>query len=643
MALTDMVVRQAKATGKDYTLPDFDGLSLAVSDGGTKTWHFRYTWLGKQKRMSLGIYPGISLREARELRDQARSLVAKGINPQRKRVKDRRLAVQAEQNTFEAVYEKWRAFRTQGRLKKGRQTTLSMIPRIFEKDILPGLRKRSIYDVTRADLLEIVGRIEKRGAPSVAEKVRTWFNQLFRYALVIVPGLEQNPASDLDVVAMPQSPVRHNPFLRMPELPEFLQLLRKYPGRLQTQLGLRMLLLTGVRTGELRLATPDQFRLDDGLWIIPPDVVKQLELKMQKENLRSEDIPPYIVPLSVQAMEVVRHMLDRFKPAQKYLFPGAKSLKQRISENTLNAALKRLGYEGRLTGHGIRGTLSTALHELGYPEKWVDAQLSHVDPNQVRATYNHAKYVEQRRRMMQDWADRLDLFEQGQVEAASTLLTIQLEGFPVAAGEQDGQLSPPMKAAPTLAVSQPQGAMTLATAPTQRLSAVRAPRPYEPAISNVQRERMILLDILEAPHNLSVADYAKLAGKSRRWITYEITAGNLLSISLGNRGQRVPDWQLDPLKRRLVQAILKQTPRGIDTWAIYHALLRPHPTFGNRSPIEAVTSENMKIAVRVVAEQCAGESSLAAPAEFPMPGTKSVQQVIRGTVDTDAHPAKITS
>lgn len=600
MALTDMVVRQAKATGKDYTLPDFDGLSLAVSDCGTKTWHFRYTWLGRQKRMSLGIYPEISLREARELRDQARSLVAKGINPQRQRVTDRRLAVQAEQNTFEAVYEKWLAFRAQGRLKKGRQTTLSMIPRIFDKDILPSLRKRSIYDLTRADLLEVVGRIEKRGAPSVAEKVRTWFNQLFRYALVIVPGLEQNPASDLDVVAMPQPPVRHNPFLRMPELPEFLQLLRKYPGRLQTQLGLRMLLLTGVRTGELRLATPDQFRLGDGLWVIPPNVVKQLELKMQKENLRSEDIPPYIVPLSVQAIEIVQHMLDRFKPAQKYLFPGVKSLKQRISENTLNAALKRLGYEGRLTGHGIRGTLSTALHELGYPEKWVDAQLSHVDPNQVRATYNHAKYVEQRRRMMQDWADRLDLFEQGQVEAASTLLTIQLEGFPVVAGEQDGQPSPTVKAAPTLVVSRPQGEMTLTTVPTQRLSAVRAPRPQEPAVSNVQRERMILLDILEAPHNLSVADYAKLVGKSRRWITYEITAGNLLSISLGNRGQRVPDWQLDPLKRRLVQAILKQTPRGVDSWRIYHALTRPYEVFGRLSPIEALTPDNLDVAVLAV-------------------------------------------
>ncbi|NIJ75512.1 integrase [Xanthomonas campestris] len=549
--------------------------------------------------MSLGTYPEISLREARTRRDDARSLVAQGINPLRQREKDRRNATQAEENTFEAVYEKWYKFRQQGRLKKGRQTTLSQIPRTFDKDILPALRKRSIHDITRADLLEVVGRIEKRGAPSVAEKVRTWLNQLFRYALVIVPGLERNPASDLDVVAMPQPPVRHNPFLRMPELPEFLQLLRKYPGRLQTQLGVRMLFLTGVRTGELRLATPDQFHLDDGLWIIPPDVVKQLELKMQKENLRTEDIPPYIVPLSAQAVEIVRHMLDRMKPAQKYLFPGEKDLKKRISENTLNHAVKRLGYDGRLTGHGIRATISTALHEFGYPEKWVDAQLSHVDPNPVRRTYNHAEYVEQRRRMMQDWADRLDLFEQGQVEAASAHLTVRLEGFPAAAGDTDEPGSLSITATSALVLSKPQEGSPQITAPMQRLSAVRAPRT-EPAISNAQRERMILLDILEAPHNLSVADYGKLAGKSRRWITYEITAGNLLSISLGNRGQRVPDWQLDPLKRRLVQAILKQTARGVDTWEIYHALTRPCDVFGGLPPIEAVTSDNLQMAVRVV-------------------------------------------
>lgn len=204
MALTDAAVRQAKATGKDYTLPDYDGLTLAVSATGTRSWYFRYYWLGRQKRMSLGTYPEISVREARTRRDGARSLVAQGINPLRQREKDRRNATQAEENTFEAVYEKWYKFRQQGRLKKGRQTTLSQIPRTFDKDILPALRKRSIHDITRADLLEVVGRIEKRGAPSVAEKVRAWLNQLFRSALVIVPGLERNPASDLDVVASRQ-------------------------------------------------------------------------------------------------------------------------------------------------------------------------------------------------------------------------------------------------------------------------------------------------------------------------------------------------------------------------------------------------------------------------------------------------------
>ncbi len=164
----------------------------------------------------------------------------------------------------------------------------------------------------------MIAKIEKRKALSVAEKVRTWFNQLFRYALVIVPGLEQNPASDLDVVAMPLPPVNHNPFLRMADLPKLLQRLRKYRGRLQTQLGLRLLLLTGVRTGALRLATPDQFDLDRGLWIIPPDVVKQLQVDMRKKRQLPKDIPPYIVPLSVQAIEIVRHLLEHFKPAQHY-------------------------------------------------------------------------------------------------------------------------------------------------------------------------------------------------------------------------------------------------------------------------------------------------------------------------------------
>ena len=601
MALSDLVVRQAKATGKAYTLPDIDGLSLAVTATGSKSWHFRYYWMKEPKRMSLGTYPEVSLREARALRDEARALVAKDINPRLHRKQKRAAVKLAGENTFEAIYKKWLAHRELG-LKKGRQTTLSILPRVFAKDVLPLLGKRSIYDIKRPDLLEVIARIERRKALSVAEKVRTWFNQMFRYALVVVPGLEQNPASDLDVVALPLPPVNHNPFLRMAELPKLLQRLRKYRGRLQTQLGLRLLLFTGVRTGELRLATPDQFDLDRGLWIIPPEVVKQLHVDMRRKRQLPKDIPPYIVPLSVQAIEIVRHLLEQLKPAQHYLFRHDSELKKRMSENTHNGALKRMGYRDLLTGHGIRGTMSTALNEIGYPKVWVDAQLSHVDPNKVSATYNHAEYVEQRRRMMQDWADRLDLFEQNMVEAASMPLTIHLEGVPVLSDEEAASAPPKPAAAsaPLLIVTRPGDAMPLVSAETHRLPAVPLPRSVmEEPLSDIQRQRMELVDVFEAPHNLPVAEYAKMAGKSRRWISYEIKAGNLLALNVGNRGQRVPDWHLDPLKHELIQSVLKLT-RGADPWQIYHALLQPCSMLRGHSALEGVTAGNLDKLVMAV-------------------------------------------
>lgn len=609
MALSDLVVKQAKTTGKAYTLPDIDGLSLAVTPAGGKSWHFRYYWLGKQQRMSLGNYPEVSLREARTLRDEARALVAKDINPHRHRKQKRAAAKLAGEHTFDAIYKKWLSHRELS-LKKGRQTTLSILPRVFAKDVLPVLGKRSIYDIKRPDLLEVIAKIEKRKALSVAEKVRTWFNQLFRYALVIVPDLEQNPASDLDVVALPLPPVNHNPFLRMADLPKLLQRLRKYRGRLQTQLGLRLLLLTGVRTGELRLATPDQFDLDRGLWIIPPEVVKQLQVDMRRKRQLPKDVPPYIVPLSVQAMEIVRHLLEQFKPAQHFLFRHDIEMKKRMSENTLNSALKRMGYRDMLTGHGIRGTMSTALNEIGYPKVWVDAQLSHVDPNKVSATYNHAEYVEQRRRMMQDWADRLDLFEQNLVEAASVPLTIHLEGVPVVSADEaaaNESRKPAAVPAPILIVTKPGDAMPLVSAETHRLPAVPLPRSVmEEPLSDIQRERMALVDVFEAAHNLPVAEYAKMAGKSRRWISYEIKAGNLLALNLGNRGQRVPDWHLDPVKHALIQAVLKLN-RGADPWQIYHALLQPRATLRGRSALESVTATNLDkliMAVSTTVKEC---------------------------------------
>jgi hypothetical protein len=162
------------------------------------------------------------------------------------------------------------------------------------------------------------------------------------------------------------------------------------------------------------------------------------------------------------------------------------------------------------------------------------------------------------------------------------------------------------------------------------------PEYAQPKLSDLQRERLKLLEIFEGPDNLVVADYAKLAGKSRRWITYEIQAGNLLSIQLGNKGQRVPVWQLDPLKRQLVQAVLKQTPRGVDTWDIYHALLRPHDALGSRPPIEAVTPENMKMAVRVVVEQCSQREESLAPMPYPIEVRQRVQQLVQNAIAVDA-------
>ena len=638
MALSDLTVRQAKAADKAYSLPDTDGLGLVVAPTGGKSWHLRYYWLGKQKRISLGNYPEIGLREARTLRDEARALLAKGINPHTDRKQKRHAVKLAADYTFKAVFDAWVEHRRK-ELKEGRQSTLSQILRIFGKDVLPALGKMSIYDIRRPQLLGVLARIEERKAFTTAEKVRTWLSQLFRYALVIVEGLEANPASDLDVVAEPKPPVSHNPYLHLPELPNFLQKLRRYnPRGWQTQLGIRLLFLTGVRTGELRLATPDQFDLDRGLWIIPPQIVKQLQDEMRKAGKRPQDVPPYIVPLSLQAIEIVRYLLGVMRPAQVHLLTHRSELKKRVSENTLNAALKRMGYEDQLTGHGIRGTISTALNEIGYPKIWVDAQLSHSDPNKVSSAYNHAKYVEPRRRMMQDWADRLDLLEQGQVEAASAHLTIRIEGVPAMAEDEpvaaaavfpEGSV-PPVVAAPIVVTPNDAGSTF------QRLSQVPpAPtRAPEPEVSAIQREREEMLAMYESPSCLPVPLFGKLAGKSKDQINRELKAGKLLSISLGNRGQRVPDWQLVPLKHKLAQVLMNQRPHA-DSWDLYRMLTQPHPDLGDRAAIDAVTMTNVPAIVRVIMgdyRHHADAPETVAPRPIPEDVGQSARRLVDSTV-----------
>ena len=588
MALSEMAIRHARVTGKDYTLADNDGLILHVTAQGAKLWHFRFYWEGKQKRMSFGSYPQVGLRDARTRRDEARALIAQGTNPSEQR-KQQRVAMRlANDQTFDAVFEQWIAFRRLS-LKEGRQSTLSQILRIFAKDIQPYIGEQSIHEINRHVLMDLLSRIECRKAFTTAEKCRTWLNQLFRYALVRIAGLEHNPAADLDVVAVPKPPVEHNPFLRMEELPHFLGKLRAFRGSQQTQLGIRLLLLTGVRTGELRLATPDQFDLERRLWIIPSEVVKQLQLKMRKTRRQTAKVPPYIVPLSIQATEVVRLLLDQVVPAQRHLLTHRSDLSKRISENTLNSALRRMGFADRLTGHGVRATISTALNEIGYPKIWIDAQLSHADPDKVSSAYNHAEYVEQRRTMMQDWANRLDLWVQGHAKAAGSPLTIRLEGVSqLSLGLQSLPLTPVRSVMkPEMNPVVVEGSKALADRfGASEASAVRL-------VSDIQRERAEMLGIYEAATNLPLLSFARLAGKSRDQINRDIKARRLLSLSLGNRGQRIPDWQLDPLKHKLVLAVFKSLPQ-LEAWEVYRLLSEPHAMLRGRTPLDVVQPGNFK-------------------------------------------------
>lgn len=313
--------------------------------------------------------------------------------------------------------------------------------------------------------------------------------------------------------------------------------------------------------------------------------VKQLQVKLRKEN---RELAPYIVPLSRQAIEIVRYLLVAASPAQQYLIAHRSHLRERVSENTFNAALTRMGYKDQLTGHGIRATISTALNELGYAGEWIEAQLSHSDPNKIRAAYNHAEYVEQRRRMMQDWADRLDQWE--------------LDGYQGEAHVPDGAGNEPEPNKVPAAASREEPVMTLDAAvegdeeanvvvPLMSIVSRRDQRP-QPILTDIQRERAAMVATFEAPENLPVPVFGKLAGKSRDQINREIKGRRLLSLTLGNRGHRIPDWQLDPVRHQFTRAVMEREPE-IDSWVLYCVLSKPLEDLSARVPVEVVTLKNL--------------------------------------------------
>lgn len=388
MRLNDMQIRRAKSDTKSYTLGDGMGLSLLIEPNGSKSWRFRYRFAGKPKMISFGVYPTVTLAEARAKRDEARKLVADGQNPSEIR-KEQKLAQQVGgENTFEIIATEWH------QLKSARWSSgyASDIMEAFRKDIFPYVGHRPIAEIKPLELLNVLRKIEARGALEKMRKVRQRCSEVFRYATA-TGRAEFNPAADLSS-ALEVHQSNNFPFLNADEIPGFLRALDGYTGSRLVQIATKLLMITGVRTIELRTALWQEFDLDNALWEIPAE-----RMKMRRSHL---------VPLSTQALDLL-YELKIMTGNYRYVFPGRNDPNKPMSEASINQVIKRIGYGGKVTGHGFRHTLSTILHEEGFSTAWIEMQLAHTDKNKIRGTYNHAQYQEDRRAMMQWYADRLGI------------------------------------------------------------------------------------------------------------------------------------------------------------------------------------------------------------------------------------------
>jgi len=395
-ALTDTAIRGTKPAPKPFKMYDRDGLFLLVNPGGSKLWRWRYRVEGKEKLMALGEYPLIGLAQARELHLAARKTLAAGADPMGQRKAEaeaKQKEAQARQReaemSFESVARKWWEWWSIGKSPRHAETLLNRL----EADVFPGIGYLFVDAVEPRHIRDILLTIETRGASDVAKRAHQSIGQIFRFAIARELA-SRNPAAEFkprDVLAATQS----ENFAHVDEndLPELLVKMDNYNGDALTRLGLKLLAYCFPRTSELIEAPWTEFNLDRARWDIPAE-----RMKMKT---------PHIVPLARQAVEVLR-ALKLLTGNGKLVFPGANDKNKPMSNNTLLYALYRLGYQGRMTGHGFRGLASTILNENDFDDEHVDLQLAHMKRNKVAAAYNHAKYLKQRTAMMQWWADYLE-------------------------------------------------------------------------------------------------------------------------------------------------------------------------------------------------------------------------------------------
>lgn len=393
MALTNVAVQGAKPKEKRYNLKDEKGLYLEVAPSGGKWWRLRYWLAGRENRLSLGTFPEVSLAQARERRDEARKILAQGIDPSEARKAEKAQALTGEE-TFELVAMEW----FECNRPKWSATNARHVLARLKSYVFPVLGVRPIREITAPELLAAMRRVEDRGAVFSAHRTLQNCGQVFRYA-VACGKAERDPSQDLRGALAPTKEKHHASVTEPKAVAELLRAIDGYQGTLATRCALNLAPLVFVRPGELRHAEWSEIDLEAGEWRIPAE-----KMKMRVQH---------IVPLSRQAVAVLRE-LQPLTGAGRYVFPSERTKARPMSENTVNAALRRLGYsKNEMTGHGFRSMASTLLHEQGWNRDAIERQLAHAERNKVRAAYNYAEFLPERRKMMQAWADYLDGLKAG--------------------------------------------------------------------------------------------------------------------------------------------------------------------------------------------------------------------------------------
>jgi len=393
--LTDTKVRNTKPGEKEIKLFDGGGLFLLVTSRGGKLWHFKYRFGGREKKLSFGTYPEVSLADAREKRDAARKQVAAGIDPGEARKAEKRVESEQATNTFEAVAREWHA-RQKGVWSEGH--TVRTMQRL-EHDVFPCVGLRPISEITAPELLMVFRRIESRGAHETAHRARFVCGQVFRYA-VATGRAERDPAADLKGALTPIKTRHHAAITDPKEVAALLRAIDGYQGSFVVKCALQLAPLVFVRPGELRQAEWAEIDLEAAEWNIPAE-----RMKMKVAHL---------VPLSAQAVKILRE-LQALTGRSQYLFPSGRSFARSMSNNAINAALRRMGFgTDEMTGHGFRAMARTILDEvLQVRVDYIEHQMAHAvkDPN--GRAYNRTAHLAERRKMMQQWADYLEALKAG--------------------------------------------------------------------------------------------------------------------------------------------------------------------------------------------------------------------------------------